>query len=101
MSDERRSYSKEYKMEAVRRSNEPDVKASDVARELGIRPELLYRWRSEMNEHGETHAFPGHGHPQENDLEAENRRLRKQVEQLEEDYEILKKAIRIFSQEKK
>lgn len=47
MSKTRRQFGKAYKLEAVRRSDEPGVKVSAVARELGIRPEILYRWRSE------------------------------------------------------
>jgi transposase len=97
---ERRQFSKEYKLEAVQRSREPGVKAADVARELGIRPSLLYRWRSELGEWGSASAFPGHGKRQETDLEAENRRLRQELERLRQEHEILKKAVSIFSRPK-
>jgi len=97
---ERKQYSKEYKQEAVRRSQEPGVKAADVARELGIRPALLYRWRSELGEYGNAKAFPGHGKRQETDLEAENRQLRQELERLRQEHEILKKAVSIFSRPK-
>ena len=99
MSKPRRQFSKEYKVEAVRRSHDPGVKVSDIARELGIRPELLYRWRAELKDYGEALAFPGHGNLQESDVEAENRRLRKELERLRMEHEILKKAVRIFSRE--
>jgi transposase len=99
MSKTRRQFSKEYKLEAVRRSREPGVKVSTVARELGIRPAILYRWRSEHKAYGADQAFPGHGKPQEDDVEAENRRLRKELVRLQMEHEILKKAVRIFSRD--
>jgi len=101
MRKQRRQFSKEYKVEAVRRSEEPGVKTTQVARELGIRAELLYRWRSELKENGAGQAFPGQGHRQESELEAENRRLKKELERLQQEHEILKKAVRIFSRESK
>ena len=99
MKKKRKKFSKEYKVEAVRRSNEPNVKVSEVARELGIRPELLYRWRSELKANGKSQAFPGYGKPLETETDAEVRRLRKELEQLQLEHEILKKAVRIFSRD--
>lgn len=101
MTKERRKFSQEYKQEAVQRSQKAGVSVIEVARELGIRPELLYRWRSEVETFGEARAFPGHGKPQESELEAENRRLRQELERLQQEHEILKKAVSIFSREKR
>lgn len=100
MGNPRRNYSKEYKQEAVRRSQGAGVKISQVARELGIRPELLYRWRSDVQTYGEGQAFPGHGNPQASEVEAENRQLKRELARLQQEHEILKKAVSIFSREK-
>ncbi|HEX6818477.1 MAG TPA: hypothetical protein VF120_08890, partial [Ktedonobacterales bacterium] len=62
------------------------------------RPEVpervLYRWRHELREQCER-AFPGKGHQSE--LEEENRWLRRELELLKQEREILKKAAGIFS----
>jgi transposase len=65
-----------------------------IARELGVRVKLLYRWRSESAEL-EGEAFPGHGNRA--GLEGENAQLRREVARLEQEREILKKALGIFS----
>ena len=90
----RNKYPKEFKEEAVRLSQLDDRTCVQVAEELGIRVELLYRWRREARENGE-HAFPGKGNqtPEQariSELERENRRLK-------QEREILKKAMSIFA----
>ena len=57
---ERRTYSQEFKLEAVQLSYDSDISVSQVAENLGIRPELLYRWRSEQRREGND-AFPDKG----------------------------------------
>ncbi len=63
-----REYTKEFKQEAVTLSKEQDVNAAQVARELGIKPALLYRWRAEMRSDG-AEAFPGKGKVKSSDEE--------------------------------
>lgn len=92
--EERRKYTPEFKREAVELSRTTDKTVAQVARELGISPRLLYRWRSESAELKEE-AFPGQGNRPA--LEAENVRLRREVARLEQEREILKKALDIFS----
>ncbi len=65
-----------------------------MAKELGICPELIYRWRSEHQEKPEA-SFTGHGKPRHTAEEAEIARLKIQLRDVER--EILKKAISIFS----
>ena len=91
---ERRTYTAEFKQEAVALSRTTDKSVAQVARELGIRVELLYRWRSESTRLGGD-AFPGHGNLP--GLEAENAQLRREVARLEQEREILKKVLSIFS----
>lgn len=55
---------------------------------------MLYKWRHHFREQREQ-AFPGKGH--QRDLEAENRRLRHELEVLRQEREVLKKVVAIFS----
>jgi transposase len=95
MSETRKVYDKEFKLRAVRMSYETDL-ISDLARELGMRVELLYRWRKEMQKE-ESKQFPGHGNKAMTPEEAETARLKRENDDLKMELEILKKAIGIFS----
>ena len=73
-------FPKEFKQEAVRLSELDDRTCVEVAEELGIKVETLYRWRREAKRDGDD-AFPGKGKqtPEQAriaELEKENRRLR-------------------------
>ena len=92
---ERRNYSKEFKLEAVQLSDESESSIRQVAENLGIRPELLYRWRAEVRQ-DEDEAFPGKGKLKPQD--AEMARLRRELEQVRVERDILKKALSVFAQ---
>jgi transposase len=92
----RRKYSKEFKIEAVRLSEESDVPVFAVAQELGVHPNTLYKWRFEYLTKGEN-AFPGHGKPTVGDDEV--RQLRRELARVREERDILKKALAFFSRE--
>jgi transposase len=95
MSVKRKVYDKEFKVRAVKMSYE----TSDMPRladELGIRIELLYRWRAAMLKE-ESMRFPGHGNKAMTPDEAEKAQLRRENADLKMELEILKKAIGIFS----
>ena len=62
----RKSYSSEYKLEAVRLAD-ASGNTSQTARDLGIRAEMIRRWRKQFEEHGKR-AFPGHGSPRDEEL---------------------------------
>jgi transposase len=53
-------FSREYKLEAVKQVRERHVSSAQVARDLGIRPNVVSRWVREAGG-GERKAFPGHG----------------------------------------
>jgi transposase len=91
---EPRLYSREFKLEAVRLSETTEKSVAQIARELGVPERVLYRWRRQLREEPET-AFPGKGHQSE--LEEENRRLRRELERVQQEREILKKTLGIFS----
>ncbi len=68
----------------------------EVAKELGIRSEILNRWRREADRHAEA-SFPGKGNPTLTESEKEIARLKKQLHDAELERDILKKAVGIFS----
>jgi transposase len=87
----KKHYSPEFKEEAVRLAEESGNK-SQVARDLDVPKSVLGRWRRELQANGKK-AFPGHGKPRDEEmaqLKKENRRLQQEVE-------ILKKAVGIFT----
>jgi transposase len=91
---EPRFYTREFKLEALRLSETSGKSMAQIARELGIPDGVLYRWRRQLREEPQT-AFPGKGH--QGELEEENRRLRRELERVQQERDILKKAIAIFS----
>lgn len=90
----RRTFPREFKEEAVRMVTEGGHRLSQVARDLDLDPKLIRRWREELKQE-RAQAFPGKGHqkPEEEEL----RRLRRENARLQEEREILKKALAIFS----
>jgi transposase len=68
---------------------------ADIARELGLRRNQLYKWQKQIQLKGDT-AFPGEGKRGVSKL-SEVELLRRRVTQLEEENEILKKAERYFT----
>ena len=91
---ERRTFTKEFKQEAVQLSYDSDRSIVKIAQNLGISPRLLYRWRSEQRQEGED-AFPGKGRTKPS--EEEVRRLRRELEQVRMERDILKKALSVFA----
>jgi transposase len=98
MTKKRKSYSKQFKIDTVKLVTEQGYKISEAARNLGINPNVLRRWK-DQTETGSNQAFPGKGHmtPEK----AELHRLRKENQQLRMEREILKKATAFFAKESK
>ena len=91
----RRQFTREFKVEAVELLLHGDKTGVEVARNLGIRVELLYRWKSEYLNNTE-HSFPGAGHladPEDERI----RQLERELAGVKEERDILKKALAIFS----
>ena len=85
-------YSKEFKLEAIRLLNEKKKPAAEIARELGIKRTMLYRWRDVLNNKSDK-AFKGSGRPKNSEM-SELSRLRREVQDLKEERDILKKPQR-------
>ena len=96
MGHQRRKYDKQFKKESVEYLKKSGKTITEVATELGIERDILSRWKKEYNEHQEK-AFPGNGNP----IEAELFQLRRKLADVEEERDILKKALAIFSKIKK
>ena len=91
-------YPKEFKLEAVRLVLEKGMSAAQVARDLGLNPEMIYRWKREF-QNDPAFSFPGHGKVVGD--EAELRRLQRRVKELEEERDILKKTLGYFVKDDK
>jgi transposase len=90
----RRKYDRDFKLEAVRLVVEGDRSVVETARDLGIHENLLYTWRRQYLDDA-VQAFPGKGHVRPADEEL--RRLKKELTDIKEERDILKKALAIFS----
>jgi transposase len=89
----RKKFNRDFKVETVRLSYERD-NISELSKELGIRPSLIYRWRSEFSSTAEN-SFPGNGRRIE--PEDELQKLRRELNEVKMERDILKKAVSIFS----
>lgn len=96
MTDKReyQRYSPEFKREAVRQMTGSDKSCTQLARELGIRVNQLYKWKQQLDQK-QDHAFPGSGRQAE--PESEVAQLKREMERLREENEILKKAAAYFA----
>ncbi len=101
MRKQRQSFSREFKLEAVRLMEEGKKPPAEIARELGVRRNQLYKWKEKTDQHG-ARAFPGTGKRSEAGTAAEeNARLKRELEKVKEENEILKKAAAFFARELK
>lgn len=91
----RKRFTREFKLEAIRLLEAGEKKAAELARELGVPRNRLYKWQEELKAKGGEAAFPGHG--RRGAREAELARLKCENAQLREDNDILKKAARLFA----
>lgn len=86
----RRSFTKEFKLEAVQMLLDGHS-ASSVSKNLGIEnANLLYRWKAELI---------SDGGPMTENLDDEVRKLQQELAQTKRERDILKKALSIFSQQ--
>lgn len=82
------SYTREFKQQAVQLYETSGKTKTQIARDLGISDSALSKWCKELSEQGKE-AFPGKGH--QTSIEEENKRLKREVEILRQEREILKK----------
>jgi len=93
-----RNYDKEFKLNAVRLYLESGRGFKKIAEELGVPFSTLVGWVDDHKKAG-AEAFPGKGHVKPSDMEVLN--LRKELTMVREERDILKKALGIFSSQRK
>ena len=91
----RRQYSEEFKEDAVGHSLTSEKTVVEVAQDLGIAHSNLRRWRTQYGKNGEL-ASPGNGKQRLTPQEEEIRRLKKELYEVRQERDILKKVVAIF-----
>ena len=92
----RRSFSREFKLEAVRLVRERGVSVAQAARDLDLHQNMLRNWVRDFAS-DPAQAFPGQG--QMKPEQAEIERLRREVAKLKAERDILKKAAAYFAKD--
>jgi transposase len=90
-----KTYPKAFKLEALRLMESSDRPTSEIAMQLGLRRNQLYKWKEQMNKKGDV-ASAKKGRPKKAD-QSETATLRQENKRLKEDIEILKKAAAYFA----
>jgi len=93
-----KTYTREFKLEAIRLAEASERPVTQVARELGLRVNQIYKWKKQLEEK-QGDAFSGmRGKvPNDKDKDAEIRRLRKALAASQEENEFLKKTAVFFA----
>ena len=92
----RRRFGREFKLEAVKLVRERGVTVAQAARDLDLHENLLRKWVRDLAADPQ-HAFPGQGQMKPEQVEIE--RLRREVQKLKAERDILKKAAAYFARE--
>jgi transposase len=100
-SKSRRKFDQDFKRNAVLLCAEPGISVIDVAENLGIGKNLLYRWRREYHMANGKYVFQGNGIEALNPDQKRIRELEKKLRDTEMERDILKKAMAIFSRTSK
>ena len=90
----KRKFSSEFKRGAVEQTRQPGVSCAQIARELGIGPNLLTRWRREADGAGAL-AFAGTGTPRDQEVA----QLRRELARVKKERDFLAKAATFFAKE--
>jgi transposase len=90
----RKTYTREFKLQALRLITDKGLSIAEVARQLGVTEGSLRSWKAAAEDPGEA-AFPGQGKLSPADDEV--RRLRAEVHRLRAERDLLKKAAAYFA----
>ena len=97
MATKRKRYSREFKIEAVRQLLDGSKGLAQTARDLQINRTMLARWRQEYLADPDS-AFLGSGQRKPADEDVEQ--LRREIAELREERELLKKVLAYFGEKK-
>lgn len=98
---QKKAYSREFKLEAMRLVETSGKSVSEIERDLGITPGLLHKWRRRYRVTEESTGQPVLEPSELEAAQAEIRRLRRELEVTRQEREILKAAVAIFSHDPK
>ena len=93
-------YSEDFRREAVRRSEDPNTSAVEVAKELGISPGQIYNWRMQFKKLTDKQFNSLNGVDYSKQESEDIRKLKRQLADRKEENEFLKKATAYFSKDK-
>jgi transposase len=88
----RRKFSPEFKRGAIEQARQPGVTCAQVARELGVRENLLTRWKREAQNQGNA-AFGGTGTPRDEELA----QLKRELARVKKERDFLREAATFFA----
>ena len=96
MGSQKRKYDEAFKQEALGLLAHSGKSVRQIEVELGITPGLLNKWKRRYQLHPETGTVqPSEQH----ELEAENRRLRRELERVKAERELLKKVMKLLAED--
>jgi transposase len=98
MAEKRRQFTREFKLEAVRMITSGERRVDDLARDLGVRSATLRDWLKAAEGRAglaKEDVFPGNGKLTSKDEEI--RELRRQLEEMTQERDFLKKAAAYFA----
>jgi transposase-like protein len=93
--DQRRTFSREFKLAAVKKVVEQGLSYREVARQLNIRDTYIHNWKNAFEADGTLQSEDAQG----SNVEAELKRLREENRRLKMERDILKKATTYFAKE--
>ena len=98
MAEKRRQFTREFKLEAVRMVTSGERKLEELARDLGVRVDILRGWKKQAEGRAgftKGDVFPGNGKLTSKDEEL--RALRRELEEVKQERDFLKKAAAYFA----
>ncbi len=96
MKQQRKTYTRDFKLETIRLYENSEKSAAQIEHDLDLPAGIVHKWRHRLKGNG-SQAFVGKGHQSE--LEAEIKRLRRELEVARQERDILKAAVVFFSKE--
>ncbi len=91
---QRRKFSEEFKREAVGLTRQPGSNVSQIAQDVGVNANLLWRWRRELDADGKK-SFPGAGVARDQELLA----LKRELARVKKERDFLRDAAAFFAKE--
>jgi transposase len=92
-------YGQEFKLDALRLLETSDKSVAEIERDLGLSAGLLYKWRERYQVVGDQSDETRLEDSDKEALRAELRRVKRELEEIKQERDILKKAMAIFSQD--